>query len=792
MVGVKNHMSITKPIYRLLLLIIIISGIFPLGGISKAATKKIYVDTIGDSEKIRELPEVVVKKKKEKYSKKNNPAVELMRAVRKMHDTHAPEDSSGYTFDQYDKIVVGINDIDGAKSLQGLPLKNNLQLVVDTGPWLGKRVLNLSIKEKTKKVVHTDGGKKEIVTGINKDGLDQAFDDEFTRVFFEDLLKDVDLYKNDVKVMRANFVSPLSAISADYYKFYIEDTVKIGGERCIELSFAPHRPEFSGFNGKLFVPLDDSIKYVKRALLRMPKAANVNYVKDLVVSVNYERDSLGKVHKVLDDIVVDLQILPGTPRLFVTRQSRRSDFGYDGSPEYKEYLEKIGSTLLVDNAQARSKQFWEQSRQLPLTYAEQNMLGEKSPYKTNKIFYWLEKGVMLLAKGYIPTANKSKFDIGPINNLVSYTAAGGWRLQFGGITTANLMPHLFLRGYGAYGFGDKKWKYGGEVEYTFNKKKYHALEFPRNGIKVSYNYDFDQLGQQVSWDGGASLTGSFTRVDNILVTYRRHAYAEYNKEWNNNLSISTSLHYDRQEASRWVNFITGDGHTDPYYDRGLFRISLRYAPGEKFIQTNNSRKHVNWDAWVFNISQEYGPRGMFGSKFNYVSTNIGLEKRFWFSAFGYLDMNIKTGKIWTQVPFISLAWQNSNISYFMRGDSFCLLNPMEFAMDQYATLYLQYHLNGLLLNNIPIVKKAKLREVVTFRGFMGHLSKRNNPDYNPNLYKFPDKNTVPMGMKPYMELAVGIENIFTFIKLDYVWRLSYLNRPDISKSGIRFSFVFNM
>lgn len=779
-------------IYKLFLLFFIVSYMsFP--EISARPTAKVIVDTVGSWKKSRELPELVVKKKKEKYSKKNNPALELMRKVRKMHDAHAPEDSIGYSYNQYDKITVGLNDIDGSRSLQGLPLKSkNLEMVVDTAMWSGKRVLTLSIKEKMKRVVNTGNGTKEVVTGINKDGIDQAFDDEFTRVFFEDLLKDVDLYKNDVKMMRSNFVSPLSAIAPDYYKYYLEDTLMIGRDRCVEISFSPHRPEFSGFNGKLFIPLDDSVKYIRRALLRMPKAANVNYVKDLVISVNYEKDSVGKIHKVLDDLVVDIQIVPGTPRLYITRQSRRADFDYDGSPDLKEYLDKIGNTMLVETVTERDDKFWDKARLVPLSYAERNMISSSSPYKTNKIFYWLEKGIMLLAKGYIPTGNKSKFDIGPINNLVSYTDAGGLRLQFGGITTANLMPQLFLRGYGAYGFGDKKWKYGGEVEYTFNRKNYHALEFPRNGVKVSYNYDFDQIGQQVSWDGGASLTGSLTRMENNLVTYRHHAYAEYNKEWNNNLSISVGFHYDRQEATKWVPFVYGDGHADRYYDHGLLRVSLRYAPGEKFIQTNNSRKHVNWDAWVFNLTQEYGPKRLFGSKFNYISTHIGVEKRFWFSTFGYLDVNLRAGKIWTQVPFISLAWQNSNISYFMRGDAFCLLNPMEFAMDQYVSLQMQYHLNGLILNNIPLIKKAKLREVVTFKSFMGHLSDRNNPANHSNLYRFPEKTTEPMGTRPYMEIAAGIENILTFIKLDYVWRLSYLNRPDISRGGIRVSFVFNM
>lgn len=749
-----------------------------------------------DEEKVVDLPEVTVNKKKEKYSKRN-PAVDLIQQIQSRIDDYNPEKLAGYNYDFYEKSVIGLNDVPDLKSVHGVPVGRRQKLVqlFDTAAWTGKRVLDLAIKEQAGYRIAISGNTmKEVITARQSDGIDKSFDTDITATFFKDILREINLYGNDIRFLHNTFVSPLSGIGSNFYKYEILDTVLVDNEKCIELTFVPFNAESTGFNGRLFIPINDSIKYVKRAFLRLPKASNVNYIKDMIISQNYERDSIGKVHKVMDDVTMDIQLMPGTPRFYILRQNRRDNFNYQPSEIKLESLDKAlpisGTEFLIAEADNRLPEYWTNIRTIPLSVAEHNLLREESPFKTDKLFYWLNKLMIIVIKGYIPTSDKSKFDIGPVNSLLSHTDAGGWRLQLGGMTTVNLSPHIFFRGYGAYGFGDKKWKYGAQAEYSFNKKKYGALEFPRNSIMVSYNYDMDQIGQEKTWDGGASLIGSLTRIDNNRITYRRFASIEYVKEWNNNLSLSASLNYERQEATEWIEFVDAAGNKTYNFSRGYARIGLRYAPGERFVHNADTRMRTNKDGWVFSLTQEYGPKGLFNSQYNYVYTKLGIEKRFWFSAFGYLDVKLKTGKVWTQVPFTELCWMNSNISYFMSDDSFSLLNPMEFAMDSFGAWNLEYHLNGLLLNRIPFVKKARLREVVNFKGFVGHLADINNPQKNPDLFRFPDTETIAMGKTPYMEISIGLENILSFLRIDYVWRLTYRDRPSISKGGVRVGFHF--
>lgn len=740
------------------------------------------------------LDEIVIKPKKQKYSKKNNPAVELMRRVRADRELHDPTSVPDYSYDKYDKLVIALNDYKGYIPGEDGKIKGKFKVLaelVDTGIWTGKRILDISLKESLSTRISTSkGGEKEIVTARRNNGIDKELNDNYSRALFEDMLREADVYANDIPVMRNRFVSPLSRISADYYMFTITDTVMVGDDRCVELSYAPHNAESMGFNGKIYVPVEDSVKYVRRVTMRLPKAANVNYVENMMLSQTFRKDSLGKVHKVLDDMVVEMHLAGSIGRVYLSRQSRYDNQSYKKREEFADYYNKLGNIFVIDEADNHDSGFWNANRMIPLTYAESKLSTDESPFRKNPVIYWTTKAVEIIIKGYVGTGKKSKFDFGPIDTFISYNATEGLRLAVGGLTTANLNNHLFGRGYVAYGCKDRKWKYNAEIEYSFAKKKYHSREFPVNGIRATYRYDVNKLGQHYLTNSASNLLNSVKRLESNLSTYERAAILEYNKEWLNNLSIGAKVSYQRQESSRYVPFVTGDGSHVNHYTENSLRLQVRWAPGEKFMQTYNERVAINRDAITLMLAHTFGPKGLGGSEFTMNLTEFLLQKRFWFSAFGYADVVFKAAKLWNQVQFPALLWQNANVAYTVQTETFSLLNPMEFAMDQYLSLDLNYNLNGLIFNRIPWFNKLKLREVLTFKSFLGNLSKKNNPAFNDNLFRFPDAQTQVMGNNPYMELGVGVDNILTFLRLDYIWRLSYRNKPGAPNSGLRFSFHF--
>lgn len=751
-----------------------------------------------DNSEITELEELIVTPKRLKYKKKGNPAYELMQEIRKTAPKYDPRNndyqqwnkashlqntSKQYSYDFYEKILLGLNDmvVDSTSKTTGF-LKDYQSIAYNTG----KPVILLSIKEKIGKELYSIEPKfhKRSVYDLKSHGIDEAFEGENINKMLDDILRDVDIYTNDISLMQQKFVSPLSHIAGDYYHYFITDTVVFPNDerKYIELAFSPVNPESFSFNGKLYVS-DDSTRFIKKINMRVPKDINLNYIDNIFITQEYDQDPSGNRHKTSEEMALEIRLIPGTPSFYARRTAKRSNFSYD--------------PVLIQEKPSQTDNFlWDQMRLVPLSKAEANIAGiHDALKKKNPLFYWGEKIILILAKGYIGTGYKqypSYFDIGPVNTMISYNTLEGVRLRGGGMTTGALSKHWFGRVYAAYGFKDHRWKYEIEGEYSFTPKKIHSREFPIHSLRATHRYDVDMLGQHYLFTNADNIFLSLKRKESYLATYRRLSQLEYTLELENNFSVVAGFRHEIQFATRFVPFVTGRGRSYPHYSQSSFFIRLRYAPGEVFYEGRSVRLPINMDAPVIQLTHEFGPKGMFGSLFTLNVTELSLQKRFWFSSFGYTDIILKGAKVWSQVQYPALVWPNANLSYTIQPESYSLMNPMEFANDWYASMDLTYWLNGHILNRIPYIKKLKLREIFTFKLLMGGLSRKNNPEENPDLFRFPyDSQTHIMTTKPYMEIGVGLDNIFTILRVDYVWRLTYRDFPNIDRSGLRVSLHFS-
>ncbi len=740
------------------------------------------------------LEEVVVRPRKVKYSKKNNPAVALMERLRATRERTDPRQLPHYSFDKYDKTVLALNDFNPSQE-SGFVAKhmNFIFDFIDTSDISGKPILPVTVKETSSRRLFRRDPKadKEVVNGFRNQALVESLTQDGITKFVEDVLREVDIYDNDITLMQNRFVSPLSRIAGNYYKFFL-DTLDLPAGRMLELSFAPHNPESMGFNGRMYIPLTDSTLFISRISMQVPKAINLNYIKSLYIVQEFELDADGKRHKVSDDMSVEVEILPGTQELYARRITAYGNFS-SAPPDADDarWLDKPGSRFMTETAAMQPDEFWKERRLIPIRDREQGMKRLLAKLRERKWFYWTEKVVGVLVTGYIPTGPDSRFDIGPVNTLISANTVEGARFRLGGMTTASLSKHIFARGYAAYGTKDRTWKYGGELEYSFTPKKQHSREFPIHSLKLSHSYDLDMLGQHYLFTNADNIFLSLKRKESNKVTYRHLTRLDYTLERPGGFSLQLGFKHERQEPSRWLPFENAYGTRFGHYDQAAFTLRLRYAPGESFYQTRSARVPINMDAPVFILTHEYGPKGMLGSAFTLNKTEFSAQKRFWFSTFGYADVILKAAKVWSQVQYPSLAWANANLSYTIQPESYALMNPMEFAADSFLAWDLTYWGNGVLFNRIPIVKYLRLREVLTFRGLYGHLSRRNNPEFNNNLFRFPFESfTSPMGRDPYMEIGVGIDNILTILRVDYVWRLTYRDTPNADRSGLRLSLHF--
>jgi hypothetical protein len=176
---------------------------------------------------------------------------------------------------------------------------------------------------------------------------------------------------------------------------------------------------------------------------------------------------------------------------------------------------------------------------------------------------------------------------------------------------------------------------------------------------------------------------------------------------------------------------------------------------------------------------------------------MSASKRFYASILGYGDITFEAGKIIGNVPYPLLFIHRANQTYSYQKNSYSMMNFLEFVSDQYASINVEYCFNGFILNKVPMVKKLKLRELVTCKVLYGGLSKANNPDYQNNLFKFPtDINGIPLtytlGNQPYVEAGIGVSNILKIFRIDFVKRFTYRNNPYITSSGFLMQFRFDI
>lgn len=738
-----------------------------------------------------QLAEVTIKPKKEKYTKKGNPAVEFVKKIIDSRKDNDPHSKDFYSYQRYEKLTHALNDFDSIRQQKWLYRKFGfLKNYVDTSEISHKPILTISTKEMIENNYYRKSPEttKKVVEAYKHDGLDEMLPEESLNALFSEAFKEIDIYQNDISLFFNRFVSPISSMGPNFYKYYLLDTVMVDGIKCQDLGFVPRVSETFGFTGHLYVALD-STYFIKKAQLNVPQDINLNFVDKMSITQEYTRtpDSIRLLLK--DDIAIEFRLADKLQGVYARRLNTYQKHSFE-APD-PAVFEQPAATVTVPEARFHDEDYWKENRHVAIREKENAVKKLLVNLREVPIFYYSEKLISMIVGGYIPVpVEKPKVDIGPINTLISGNSFEGARFRIGGLTTAELNKRWFGSGYVAYGTRDEKFKYKGQIEYSFLDKKEHAHEFPVHSLRASYTYDIDQLGQQYLFTNKDNIVLSLKRKSDDRVTYLRKAELSYQREHYSGLSYSVALRNKIEYATKCVRFdqLHADQTIHPVKDFMMTEaeFKLRYAPGEKFYQMKTRRILITPETPVFYASHITAKKGWLGSDYTYNRTEIGFEKRIWLSAYGYIDSYIKAGKVWDAVPFPMLILPNANLSYIIQPQSWALMNTVEFINDEYASWDLTYFLNGWIFNRVPLLKILKWREVASFRGMFGHLSNKNLPQNNPNLFAFPE-GSYTMGKKPYMEASVGVENIFKLLRVDYVWRLSYREHPNIDKRGVRIS-----
>lgn len=755
----------------------------------------------------RSLKEVVVKQKRERYSRKNNPAVELMKRVIAAKQRTNLENHEYYQYNKYQKITLSLNDIK-PEDLETGKYKNKSYVKdqVETSSYNNKLILPVSIDETVTQHIYRKSPKeeKDIIKGQRSEGVNNVLQTgDILNTLLKEVFTDIDIYDDHVRLMQYQFVSPIGETAISFYRYYIQDTVYVDRELCYHLEFIPNNQQDFGFRGELFV-LADSTLHVKKCSFTLPKRTDVNFVQDMKITQEYTKLNNNEWVLTTDDLVAELKMFGAD--ILVTKTTRLNEYAFDDLPN--KLFKGRAKTKHEADAMIRDDAFWNQYRVVGLTKGESSMNAFIHRIEQSKNFKWIIFGLRALVENYVETGSmrtKSKFDFGPVNTLISSNFVDKYRLRVSGRTTANLNKHLFWNGYYAYGTKSHKNYYGSEITYSLNAKKNVPFEFPQRNIIFETGYDVMSPADKFLIHNKDNIFMSVRtqKVEQMYFYNRQKLSFVYETDWG--FSFNTSFKLESNAPTGDLVFMKMPGATiNPSADGNEYvtkirtteaKVGLRYCPGQTYVNTKQQRWPVNLDSPEFTLSHTMGFKNVLGGQYKLNYTEFGIYKRFWMGSWGYIDTHLNGGAQWDKVPFPMLIMPPVNITYFEHEATMSMMKNMEFMSDRYLFGSVAWDLSGKLLNRIPLVKRLKWREYFAVKGMWSTVTSKNDPTLQSNqsdriLFQFPEGVGVMNKKVPYWEVVVGVHNIFKFFGVDYVRRMNY-HAPGIHKNGVRFGFMMS-
>lgn len=740
---------------------------------------------------INDIEEVFVKPKKVFYRNKNNPSVELIKKVIENKSKNRMKSVDSYEYEKYEKVELALSDVT-EKFMKRRAFKK-FQFVfdnIDTTQLNGTKILPVYISENLSDCYYQKkpSAQKEIVRANKMVSFDGYVDGGGVSDFLSYLYQDIDIYDNNILFVTNMFLSPLANTAPAFYQYFIQDTTMVDDVNCVKVFFTPRNKNDMLFQGSLYVAIDKEYAITK-VELTVNKNINLNWVKD--VKIHQEFKNLNNEGWLLneDEIAIDFGVTDRSMGFYGQRKVSYKDYKIN-QPIADTIFNGLDVVERIDK-NADSNEYWEANRHKPLSASEAGTYMVTDSIQNIPVFKKaMNIGVLLLA-GY---TDLGKYEIGPVNTFYSYNPIEGVRVRAGGRTTSKFSKKLFLENYLAYGFTDKKPKYYLGATYSLTDRTIY--EFPVKSVKLSVQNETKIPGQGLDFVQEDNVLLSIKRGVNNKLFYNETIKLEHLNEFENHFSYTLGYSYNQQSPAGVLDFKSANYEVssfDPeYLTVSEFKVGFRYAPHEKFYQGRTYRKPIPNKYPIYQLQYTAGFKAL-GSDYYYHNLKFKMYKRFYLGVLGYSDTMWEAGKLFGQVSYPQLSIHRANQTYAYQLGSYNLMNFLEFVSDQYVSVNIDHYFNGFFFNKIPLLKRLKLREVVSAKVLYGGVGDQNIPDNDNTLFRFPtdgngNTTTFTLENKPYIEVSAGVTNIFNFFRVDVVRRLTYLNNPTVTPMGIRVRF----
>ena len=705
-----------------------------------------------------------------------NPAITLLKKVIKNKHLYNREKFDGYSYEAYNKIQLDANNI--TDKFRRRRVFNQFQFIfdnIDTSTVNGKAYLPLFLTETLSDYYYRKNpkGSREIIKASKVSGVEN---ESFSQ-YLGDMYQYVNVYNNFIMLFEKNFISPIANNATLFYKYYLTDSCTIDNKWCYKIMFKPRRKQELTFTGDMWI--HDTTFAVKKFNVRIADDANLNYINDLVAVQEF--DLVDETHWMIvkDNVVIDFNVLEKSKTatgFYGHKTTTYKNFNFDNVKENDVFSSQI-HVIVQDSSFEKSEEFWNNARHDSLSQDENIIYKMVDSVKNMPVFKTYIDIIQMIVTGYYVTGN---FELGPYASIYSFNQLEGNRFRFGGRTSNDFSTKIMYNAHLAYGTKDKKFKYGAGFIYMKSKN-------PRRSVNFQYKYDIEQLGQSQNAFREDYILGSIFRRNPLdKLSMVEEFSVNYEHEWFTGFSNTLNLiHREIYPVGKSEFNFQQNGETLNSITTSEIRLDLHFAHKEKYMMGEFERISLGTIYPIFDVQYSVGINDVWGSNYNYQKIQLSVKDWFNIRSFGWSKYIIESGRVFGDLPYPLLKLHEGNETYSFDEQSFNTMNYYEFVSDKYLSLYYIHHFDGFFLNHIPLMRKLKLREVVFGKGVIGDLSEKNK--------KF---NSFPASLnelnKPFFEAGVGIENILTILRVDAVWRLSYLDNTDINKFNIMVTLRFSL
>lgn len=711
----------------------------------------------------------------------------ILKQIEKGKRLHNPENREHYDCDIYNKMELDLTNAD--ERINNKLLRKNFGFVfnyMDTSVVSGQPYLPIMISETSSHFYRRNNpsASKEIIMASKISGVN---DESTFAQFTGNMHVRTNFYDDFIRIFDVMIPSPVSGPNV-FYDYYLIDSLDISGRKTYKIRFHPAKMISSpAFDGEMNVDAEDFA--IREIHAKLRKGSNVNWIRDLVLDAEYDRLENDIWFYKQDRLYADFSAtMRDSSKMISFLGHRQIDYM---NPRFDRPMPDSVSRMLVNVASmpdvlGKDDSYWDKVRPYALTEKESNIYKMVDSIKSVPLYKSIYTVVNTFINGYY---ERDRIGFGPYFKLFSFNDLEGARFQFGARTNSGFSKKLRLMAYAAYGTKDRAVKGGATVEYMFGNQ-------PTRKLLFSAKRDVLQLGRSSGSLAEANIMSSILAKNNSSKLSPVNDYSvSYQHELNENVNLGIAIESRRVFSNSYVPMFTPDSAHVNSVGATQLHLSARFSWQETVTRGNFDKYYVQskFPVLTFDV---IGAVKSSNNDYSYLRMESTVQYRLQLPPAGISRIEVSGGRIIGKVPYPFLKLHEGNGTFFFDPNSFACMDFYEFASDTWVTMFYEHNFKGFFLGKIPLMKRLQWREVFTLKTAYGTLSKGNNGITdgkigNPEstipgtgeeaMYEGMESEILfPDGMgslkRPYVEMGVGVSNIFRVFRVDCFWRMTHRHK----------------